>query len=448
MRWRYVIPVTLGLLLFCLAAISLFFLPRFSSQIFWHVESMRARIQRLIYPPEKALFLPQEQLSASTVEAIASATLSLRSATNIAMPSAAVASIEKTQTGTETPLPSMTSSATLTPPITSIPMPEKITLPGINHEYQLFNNCGPANLAMALSYWNWKGDQRDTRAYLRPNLDIDDKNVAPSEMVSYVENQTELEAIYRVGGSLESLKSFIAAGFPVLIEAGHHPPDDWWMGHYMLINGYDDNREVFISQDSLISPDLPVSYEDLEKKWWRDFNYVYLVIYPTERESEVFNLLGSNLDPKSNFQQAAQKANHEITFLSGRDLFFAWFNLGSNLVGLEDYFAAAQAFDKAFNIYQTLSEEMRPYRLMWYQTGPYQAYYNSGRYQDVIDLANVTFTWVGKPTLEESYYWRGLAYAALGNFYQAQSDLNKAVQLNPNFSAAFEALDNLGYPSP
>ena len=69
----------------------------------------------------------------------------------------------------------------------------------------------------------------------------------------------------------------------------------------------------------------------------------------------------------------------EIPALQGRDQFFAWFNLGSSRVGLGDYAGAAEAFDQAFTIYQQLSEEQRPYRLMWYQTGPYEAYYAAGR---------------------------------------------------------------------
>ncbi len=72
-------------------------------------------------------------------------------------------------------------------------------LSGIVHEYQQFNNCGPTNLAMALSFWGWQGDQRDTRRYLRPNLEVDDKNVMPSEMVAYVEQFTELAALTRAG---------------------------------------------------------------------------------------------------------------------------------------------------------------------------------------------------------------------------------------------------------
>jgi len=215
------------------------------------------------------------------------------------------------------------------------------------------------------------------------------------------------------------------------------------MGHYLLINGYDDERTRFTAQDSLIMADFPLPYEEVEGRWWRDFNYVYLVIYPPEQESQVFEILGPDQDVAYNYEAAAQRAREEIQNLSGRDLFFAWFNLGSNLVGLEDYAGAAEAYDKAFAIYATIEEDDRPYRQRWYQVGPYPAYFYTGRYQDVINLANTTFTWVGRGGLEESYYWRGLAYQTLGNHYQALSDLEKAVLLNPHFQEAQEALEQL-----
>jgi len=426
----------------------LYTLPSVRSRIAWHVDNQIARFQRIITPPEKILFQPKQQTQSSAVEAIVNATLTCLSPSSTPTLPATTTSTIKIAISTQTPTTQLIPSAT--PTATTLPtdIPEKVILTGITHEYQNFNNCGPANLSMALSYWGWQGNQNITRAFLRPNLEIDDKNVMPEEMVQFVETQTHLKAITRVGGANQRIKELIAAGFPILIEAGHHPPDDWWMGHYVVINGYDDQKQVFISQDSLISPDLPIPYDELEQKWWRDFNRIYIVIYPPERELDLFKIIGEDLDLLTNYQQAAQKAKEEILQLQGRDLFFAYFNLGANLVGMEDYPSAAQAFDQAFNIYQSLSEDMRPYRVMWYQTGPYQAYYHTGRYQDVINLANTTFTWVGKFTLEESFYWRGLAYAALGNMNQAQSDLSKAVQINPNYAAALEALQNLGFSAP
>jgi tetratricopeptide (TPR) repeat protein len=108
---------------------------------------------------------------------------------------------------------------------------------------------------------------------------------------------------------------------------------------------------------------------------------------------------------------------------------------------------AAFAYDQAFSLYSQLGSDdtQRPYRIMWYQTGPYWAYYYSGRYQDVINLANTTlFDTVAEPTLEESLYWRGRAYEALGDVNAAIADYRQTVYLNPNFSPGIAQLASLG----
>jgi len=301
---------------------------------------------------------------------------------------------------------------------------------------------------MALSFWGWQGDQRDTRAYLRPNREVDDKNVNPSEMVAYVAQFTPLRAMARAGGDLETIKRLIAAGFPVLIEEGHDPPDDYWMGHYLVLNGYDDEKGRLLAQDSLVGADLPLDYTGFATGTWRDFNYVYIVIYPPEREAEVLSTLGPRADAAYSLQQAAQHAVQEAAALQDREQFFAWFNLGSSLTGLGDYAAAAQAYDQAFALSRAFPEEQRLYRLMWYQDGPYQAYYQTGRYQDVIDLANATLAWVGRAVLEESYYWRGKAYEGLGEAKLAIADYQKAATLNANYAPPRDELRRLGVEFP
>ena len=154
-------------------------------------------------------------------------------------------------------------------------------------------------------------------------------------------------------------------------------------------------------------------------------------------------ILDVQADIHNDYQYAAQRAEEEIPQLKGRDLFFAWFNLGASSVGLAEYKQAAEAFDHAFKIYARLSEEQRPYRVMWYRTEPYAAYYYTERYQDVINLAKATIAWVAAPVLEETYYWRGLAYEALGKHNQAVKDLKRAVKLNPLFTDAQNKLQEL-----
>lgn len=81
--------------------------------------------------------------------------------------------------------------------------------------------------------------------------------------------------------------------------------------------------------------------------------------------------------------------------------------------------------------------------MLWYQTGPYFAYYYSGRYQDVIDLANATFNTIGDDVLEESWYWRGMGKLALGDTPGAISDFQESVRLHPNFVPAVFQLSQL-----
>jgi hypothetical protein len=443
-RRSFALWFLVGGVVICLAMFALTLLPPVRERLTWQAARWQAQVRRALNPPEEVVFVPQTQITPGAAQMTAFAALSADStaspttvltASPVAM-TVDAAVVTAPSTAAPTPLPSPT------------PLPPKVMLTGVVHEYQQFNNCGPANLAMALSFWGWQGDQRDTRAFLRPNLEVDDKNVSPEEMVAFVQRFTALRALTRVGGDLDLLKGLIAGGFPVLIEAGHHPPKDWWMGHYLVVNGYDDTTGYFTVQDSLINPDQPFLYEELASRWWRDFNYVYVLIYPPEREAQLFSILGPRLDEAYSYELAAQRALREIPAREGRDLFFTWFNLGSSRVGLKDYSAAAQAYDMAFSIYRTLSEEQRPYRLMWYQMGPYEAYYYTGRFQDVINLANTTFTWVGQAVLEESYYWRGMAYAALGQTNQAIADFQKAAALNPNYAAPRQELEKLGASLP
>ena len=85
--------------------------------------------------------------------------------------------------------------------------------------------------------------------------------------------------------------------------------------------------------------------------------------------------------------------------------------------------------------------------MVWYQTGPYKAYYNTQQYQEVINLANTTLFAMSEPVLEESYYWRGLAKEALGDIDGAISDFRRTIQLNANFSLGWGALNRLGVSS-
>jgi hypothetical protein len=404
-------------------------LPPVHERLAWRVDNLRVAVRRYFNPPEEVVFVPQEQ-----VQAIVDATLTSMAATNVTNETNAFTPVpDQTETPVASPLPSLTPT----------PIPDQIALNGLRHEYQQFNNCAPTSLSMVLSYWGWTGDQFQTRTFLRPNYQTDDKNVNPYEMVQYVEQFTEYDALWRAGGDLDLLKRLVAAGFPVVIERGLD--DHGWLGHYQIITGYNDPAGQFLVYDSLQGPAQAwgVPY-DLIGQYWRHFNFSYVVVFPPERTAEVHAILGAQSDPSTNFRYAADLAAQEAASLSGREQYFAWFNRGTNLVNLQDYAGAAQAYDMAFSVYANLSQEERPWRMLWYQEGPYAAYYHTGRYQDVINLAHSTLVNVDKPVLEETYFWRGMAKEALGDHAGAVEDLQRAYSLNPNSTPAGAELQRMG----
>lgn len=233
------------------------------------------------------------------------------------------------------------------------------------------------------------------------------------------------------------------------------------MGHYNLVVGYDDVRQVLTVQDSYLMSYTPwggelpqelwnsfigfdFSYSELDQAW-RSFNFVFVVVYPPEKEKDVLNLLTIRETDEGACRTAVEHARQETSSLVAvRDQFFAWFNLGTSLVCLQEYGAAAAAFDTAFGIYPDIEQGSRPYRLLWYTTGPYAAYYNTGRYQDVINLASQTLGYMADPVLEESYYWRALAYNELGDTSRAIADLHTSLKYHPGFAPSIEMLTQLG----
>ena len=86
--------------------------------------------------------------------------------------------------------------------------------------------------------------------------------------------------------------------------------------------------------------------------------------------------------------------------------------------------------------------------MMWYQTGPYFAYYFVGRYQDVINLATQTLDSMSESVLEESFYWRGRALLATGEQDAAIEDLKSCLKAHPGFDPCEQELIKLGIEPP
>ncbi|HET9907903.1 MAG TPA: C39 family peptidase [Anaerolineales bacterium] len=417
---------------FILLIIGIYYIPPVHSRLAWRLEFVRTQIKYFLNPPEEAVFQPQQQ---SPAEIAATQTMQ--------------------SPKTQTPIP----SPTVRPTITTTPLPASVLLENVKYEQQhgRRNYCGPANFSMALTYWGWQGD-RDVIGKVVMPINEKDKNVMPYELQDYItENVPGMTSIIRNGGDIATLKRLVSAGFPVIVEIGVYEVDingkNSWLGHYGFVTGYDDANQMIIYQDSYQpepttnpGPNREISYEKLTQRW-RAFNYVFVVVYPIEKQNEVLTLLGPLADEEQANRHALEVARAESQTLTDVDEYFAWFNAGTSHVALFEYTDAAIAYDRAFNIYANLQVDssIRPYRMMWFQTGPYKAYYYTDRFSDVISLADTTLNdTIAEPVLEESLYWRGMAYYMAGETDLAVRDYRAALKVHPKWSPATQALQDLG----
>jgi hypothetical protein len=398
----------------------------------WRLNELRTRVVYYFNPPDEAVFQPETQIDMESAVATTRAQFELT----------------LTPEATSTPKPGPTPMPTITP----TPLPATVMLEGVKYEDQHghLNYCAPANFSMALTFWGWDGNRDVVGKAVKPSND--DKNVMPYELQDFVsDNVPGLKSVMRYGGDIDTLKRLVSAGFPVVAEKGYYELDYTgkmgWMGHYQFVTGYDDTKDTVIVQDTYLDgPDFEIAYEDF-LDGWRSFNYVFVAVYPAERENELMTALGPLADANGAASLALERAQTEGQRLSGIDQFFAWFNVGTSHVALRQYGDATYAYDYAFQLYNGLDNDnsVRPYRMMWYQTGPYFAYYYSNRFSDVINLATTTLEdTISEPVLEESLIWRGRAYYMAGDTQAAIKDYRAALKVHPNWLPAVQALQDLG----
>jgi tetratricopeptide (TPR) repeat protein len=331
-------------------------------------------------------------------------------------------------------LETQNSTATPPPAPTNAPLPVKMQLGSPAYEKQDINNCGPATLAMYLRYYGWEGDQFSISDLIKPIPQ--DRNVNVEELDYYVKNYAGwLNTIYRVGGDLETLKQFVAAGIPVMIEEtyifeeSYWPNDDRWGGHYLLITGYDEERRQFLSQDAYVGADHWFDYDQIDKQW-QAFNRVYILVYLPDQEKTVKQLLGDDWDADTNRKNALEASLAETQ--QDPSNVFTWFNLGTNYVYFENYDLATQAYDKAREIGW-------PQRMLRYQFGPFIAYFHMLRTEDM--LALVDYALERTPNSEEALLWKGWGLYRNGDTVKATESFQAALNAQPNYLDAEYALN-------
>lgn len=426
-------------ILFILIVLTILFVGLFtpiSDRLQYHVDDWKARLYYMRNKPEEQLFIPTEQPGLQELP------------TETPEPTQ-LPTEEPTEAPTDIPV-IVTPEPTAEPTATPEPLPSAWNVEGVRYETQhgIWNYCAPTNLSMMMTFWGWPGDRTSIGPKVKPFNK--DKNVMFYELQEYVEQYSELRSILRPGGTTELLKRLLVSGFPVLVEKGAFMQEVSgklsWMGHYNVITGYDDDAREWTVQDSYYTPDYKVPYETFDEEW-KSFNYQFMLVYPGSEEAHVYEVLGPYTNGNWANRRALEIADRLVEEAeTDEERFYAYFDRGTCQTAMSDYFGAAQSYDMAFMYYAEIENSRRPYRMVWYQTGPYTAYFYSGRYYDILALAETTLASTAEPYLEESHYWRAKAYQELGEIEKAREDLNACLQLHTGFEACEALLYELGGP--
>jgi len=319
-----------------------------------------------------------------------------------------------------------------TPTPSTSGLPTAKTLSNDYHVFQTFNNCGPASLSMTLSYLGINKSQTELGQELRPyqvaSGDNDDKSVTLDEMAGKAE-ELGFVAYHRPNGNMDLIKQFIANDIPVITRTWTKPNED--IGHFRVVKGYDNTRGVLIQDDSLQGKNLKFTYADFDVLW-KKFNYEYLVIIPKAKQKTAGQIIGEDINLKTAWTKAAE--NFRKTLQDDPNDIDARFNLSVALYNIGDYSGSVREFEKV--------EAQLPFRTLWYQIEPIQAYFNLGNYQRVFEISDHILN-NGNRAYSELYIIRGNIYLKQGNKEAARQEFEKAVIYNENLKAARDALNNL-----
>lgn len=322
-------------------------------------------------------------------------------------------------------------SPTPTPTLTPV-LPLQKILPSDYHVYQTFNNCGPAALSMALSFYGISVSQQqlglELRPYQNPSGDNDDKSVTLQELGMKAQSYN-LIPYHRPNGTNELIKRFIALDIPVLTRTWLNENDD--IGHFRVVKGYDDTRNIFVQDDSLQGRSLEYSYQQFDVLWEK-FGYEYLVLVPPEKKLMAESIIGEDTDGMRAWTKAAEQI--KIRLSADPDNIYEQFNLSVALYYSGDYQGSVLAFEAV--------EDRLPFRTLWYQIEPIHSYMAVGNYERVFAITDKILTNHNR-AFSELYLLRGEIYRQQGNYVAARDEFTKAVQYNKNMTAASEALLSL-----
>ncbi len=207
----------------------------------------------------------------------------------------------------------------------------------LKHSVQTLNNCGPASVVSAMSFYDLDVSQEEARQVLRPYAAS--RGMSQHVIPPYVA-KFGLQAKVRLNGNDDLIKALVANDIPVIVL--QYISETWRIGHFRVVQGYDDRAGVFYANDSLLGPNVAIAYRSFDARW--DYNWSYYVpIFRPDQAPLVAAILGPDWTDKGMYARTIPSLEAKLA-ADPKD-WRTWSRLVEAMTGAEHYQDALDHLD-------------------------------------------------------------------------------------------------------
>ncbi|MCW5879788.1 MAG: C39 family peptidase [Anaerolineae bacterium] len=325
--------------------------------------------------------------------------------------------------------------------------PARYFIGQLKHSVQTLNNCGPASVVSVLSYYGIDVSQEAARQVLRPYAES--RGMGWQVIAPYVAT-FGLETKPRVNGNDDIIKALVANDIPVIVL--QIVSESYRVGHFRVVQGYDDKAGVFYANDSLLGPNIAIPYASFDARW-EQLGYSwnrYIPIYRPEQAPLVAAILGTDWSDVGMYTRALPDVRAAAA--DNPDDRQAWSRLVEALTGAERYQEALTTLDRSPNG-RSGPGVGGPGGAANTSTTRIKLLNKVGRYQEALDAAETAIARGGSVGGRDNGFGGGAngalwlqqaeALRGLGRLGEARAAYQRAIDADPQGTEAADRLATL-----
>ncbi|MGM9321315.1 C39 family peptidase [Deinococcus aquaticus] len=151
---------------------------------------------------------------------------------------------------------------------------------------QSYNACGPASITQVLAYFGVQVSMADVSRQTRPT----ERSYMTAQAIVNYAPKVGMQARLFTGGNLNTVKSAIRAGLPIIALQSHITDTGTVIPHWRVLVGYNDVTAQVYIMDPLLGY-VAMRYSDMDRVW-ADQRGQFAVLYPPTLAGTVRKVIG------------------------------------------------------------------------------------------------------------------------------------------------------------